>query len=147
MYVFIHAYRWISLLIANKIQGHREAGAYPSWHNVKGGVHPAQVTSVSQANRERETTVHTHIHTYPHINQTWRSLDCERKSVHLERTQACPGKNTISKQKGPIQPGWNQNSFTLFLLHSIKHGWRLYRHLKHPLKLPQRICDMCHRHH
>lgn len=48
MYIFIHPYKWIYLLIANKIQGHREAGAYPRWHKVKGGVHPAWVTSVSQ---------------------------------------------------------------------------------------------------
>ena len=42
-----------------------EAGAYPSGHRARGGVHPGQVASPSQGHTEtNETNNHTHAHTH-----------------------------------------------------------------------------------
>jgi len=45
----------------NPSVGSRGAGAYPSGHRARGGVHPGQVTSPSQGHTEtNETNNHTH---------------------------------------------------------------------------------------
>lgn len=43
-------------------QGCRTAGASSSCHRTRGGAHPGQVVSQSQANIQRQTPIRTHIH-------------------------------------------------------------------------------------
>jgi len=83
----------------NTSVGSRGAGAYPSGHRAKGGVHPGQVASPSQGHTE---TNKTHNHTRSHsllrtiletpINLTCMFLDSGRKPENPERTHAYTGR-------------------------------------------------------
>jgi len=77
------------------------AGAYPSGHRARGGVHPGQVTSPSQGHREtNDTNNHTRSHSLLRtfletpVNLTCMFLDGGRKPEYLERTQAYTGRTS-----------------------------------------------------
>jgi len=76
----------------------RGAGAYPSGHRARGGVHPGQVARPSQRHTEtNETNNHAHWHCTRDnlespINLTCMLLDGGRKPEYLERTHAHMGR-------------------------------------------------------
>lgn len=50
---------FVHILQLFPLSGHG-AGAYPSCLRARGGVHPGQVDSSTQDNKQRQTTIHTH---------------------------------------------------------------------------------------
>ncbi len=71
----------------------REAGANPSWHWARGGVHPGQVNSQSQGLTYRDRHPLTLRFTpmgnlESPFNLTCMSLDCGRKPDYPEKTHA-----------------------------------------------------------
>ena len=107
--------------------GRGGAGAYPSSHRARGGVHPGQVASPSQGHTE--TNNHTHAHTCSHmlthahtcshmltpkgnlespVNLTCMFLDGGRKPEYLERSHAYTWRTCklhTEKPKVGIKPG------------------------------------------
>ena len=77
----------------NPSVGSRGAGAYPSGHRARGGVHPGQVASPSQGDTETNNQTRSHsllrkkFYETP-INRTCMFLDGGRKPEYLERTHA-----------------------------------------------------------
>jgi len=87
--------------------GHRGAGAYPSGHQARGGVHPAPVASPSQGHTEtNETNNHTRSHsllrtiyshqlTYACFWMVGGSQSTRREPTHTQ------GEHANSTQKSP----------------------------------------------
>jgi len=118
--------------------GRGGAGAYPSGHWARGGVHPGQVASPSQGHTEtNETNNHTHAHSLLRtilespINLTCMFLDGGRKPEYPERTHGYTGRTCKLHTERPqlgVEPGtlslWGHHTTVqpypnLFKFHTI----------------------------
>ena len=92
------------------------AGAYPSGHRERGGVHPGQVAGPSQGHTEtNETNNHTRSHSLLRtiletpINLTCMILDSERKPEYPKRTHAYSGRTCKLHTERLPEGSWNWN--------------------------------------